>query len=71
MALKLSPREISRQLANSKLTRSDCVQLRPMAVQTTFTIQELTACDYPKMVSADHANDTLKDVRAAMGLNYR
>ena len=51
MALKLSPREISRQLANSNLTRSDCALLRPMAVKSSFSIQELTACDYPKMVS--------------------
>lgn len=51
MALKLSKREVSRRLANSNLTRSDCVTLRPMAVQSTFTIQELTACDYPKVVS--------------------
>jgi hypothetical protein len=50
MALKLSPREISRQLANSNLTRSDCALLRPMTVKSSFSIQELTACDSPKMV---------------------
>ena len=41
MALKLSPREISRQLANSTLTRADCVLLRPLAQKSTLSISEL------------------------------
>ncbi len=42
MALKLSPREISRQLANSPLTRADCALLRPLAQKSTLSINELT-----------------------------
>ena len=42
MALKLSPREISRQLADSTLTRSDCALLRPLAQKSTLSINELT-----------------------------
>ena len=41
MALKLSPREISRQLPNSTLTRADCVLLRPLAQKSTLSISEL------------------------------
>lgn len=48
MPLTLSPRELSRRLANSPLTASDCVQLRPMAVASTCPIQQLTAADYPR-----------------------
>lgn len=49
MALRLSPRELSRRLANSPLTAADCVQLRPMAVASTCTIQQLTAVDGPRL----------------------
>lgn len=41
MALKLPPREISRQLANSPLTRADCALLRPLAQKSTLSINEL------------------------------
>ena len=43
MALKLSPREISLQLANSTLTRADCALLRPLAQKTTLPINELVS----------------------------
>ena len=45
MALKLSPREISRQLANSPLTRADCALLRPLAQKSTLSINELVPSD--------------------------
>ena len=41
MALNLSPREISRRLANSTLTRADCAILRPLAQKSTLSINEL------------------------------
>jgi len=41
VALKLSPREISRQLANSTLTRADCAILRTLAQKTKLSINEL------------------------------
>jgi hypothetical protein len=43
VALKLSPREISLQLANSTLTRADCALLRPLAQKTTLPINELVS----------------------------
>ena len=43
MALNLSPREISRQLANSTLTRADCAILRPLAQKSTLPINELVS----------------------------
>ena len=43
MALNLSPREISRQLADSALTRADCALLRPLAQKSTLSIQELVS----------------------------
>jgi hypothetical protein len=43
VALKLSPREISRQLADSTLTRADCALLRPLAQKTTLPINELVS----------------------------
>ena len=43
MALNLSPREISRQLADSALTRADCALLRPLAQKTTLPINELVS----------------------------
>ncbi len=43
MALKLSPREISRQLADSTLTRADCALLRPLAQKSTLPINELVS----------------------------
>lgn len=43
MALNLSPREISRRLANSTLTRADCAILRPLAQKTTLPINELVS----------------------------
>lgn len=47
MALKLSPREISRQLADSTLTRADCALLRPLAQKTTLPINELVSPSAP------------------------
>ncbi len=41
----LSSRELSRQLANSKLTGDDCALLRPLAEKTNFTLSELKAFD--------------------------
>jgi hypothetical protein len=43
VALNLSPREISRQLADSALTRADCALLRPLAQKTTLPINELVS----------------------------
>ena len=43
MALNLSPCEISRQLANSTLTRADCAILRPLAQKSTLSINELVS----------------------------
>lgn len=42
MALKLSTAQLSRQLANSTLTRADCALLRPLAQKSTLSIQELS-----------------------------
>ena len=63
MALNLSPREISRQLANSTLTRADCALLRPLSQKTTLPINELVSpsasssvvCSSP--VKGENAND--------------
>jgi hypothetical protein len=41
VALKLSPREISRQLADSTLTRADCAILRTLAQKTKLSNNEL------------------------------
>jgi hypothetical protein len=41
MALKLSPARLSRELANSTLTRADCALLRPLAQKSTLSISEL------------------------------
>ena len=41
----LSSRELSRQLAHSKLTGHDCALLRPFAEKTNFTLSELKAFD--------------------------
>jgi hypothetical protein len=63
VALNLSPREISRQLANSTLTRADCALLRPLSQKTTLPINELVSpsasssvvCSSP--VKGENAND--------------
>lgn len=47
MALNLSTREISRQLANSTLTRADCALLRPLSQKTTLPINELVSPSTP------------------------
>jgi hypothetical protein len=63
VALNLSPREISRQLANSTLTRADCALLRPLSQKTTLPINELVSpsasssvvCSSP--AKGENAND--------------
>jgi hypothetical protein len=42
MALKLSTVQLSRELANSALTRTDCALLRPLAQKSTLSIHELS-----------------------------
>ena len=68
MALKLSPSEISRQLANSPLTRADCALLRPFAQKSTLSINELVHSSASSSVvvsspARGKCADSLGDVR--------
>lgn len=68
MALKLSPAQISRQLANSPLTRADCALLRPLAQKSTLSINELvhSSASSSVVVSSQirgKCADSLGDVR--------
>ena len=44
----LSSRELSRQLANSKLTGDDCALLRPLAEKTLLSLDELQSLSKPR-----------------------
>ena len=68
MALKLSPAQISRQLANSPLTRADCALLRPLAQKSTLSINELVHSSASSSVvvsspARGKCADSLGDVR--------
>ena len=78
MALKLSLREISRQLADSTLTRADCVLLRPLAQKTTLPINELVypsapipvVCSSPvKGGNAQNQGEASAPLRGEVALN--
>ena len=78
MALKLSPREISRQLANSPLTRADCVILRTLAQKTKLSNNELVpsgasssvVCSSPiKGGNAQNQGEASAPLRGEVALN--
>ena len=77
MALKLSPREISRQLANSPLTRADCVILRTLAQKTKLSNNELVpssasssvVCSSPKGGNVPNQGEASAPLRGEVALN--
>ncbi len=56
----LSSRELSQQLANSKLSRDDCALLRPLAEKTLLTIDELQSLAKPRYLPISSLNEGSK-----------